>query len=71
MSFLIMIISKQTSNLIIESYLSFQNIAFYLFALSFFSLAHGLFVSEANKLETDKIKYDGLPEIVGNLAGIL
>ena len=69
MSFLIMILLKKTSNIILESYLSFQIIAFNLIALTFFSLADGLFVSEANKLETNKIKYDGLPELVGNLAG--
>ena len=46
-----------------------DEIAFSLFTLTFFSLAHGSFVSEANKLETNKIKYDGLPEIVSNLAG--
>ena len=70
MSFLIMIILKKTSNLILESYLSFRIIAFSLFTLTFFSLAEGSFVSEANKLVSNKIKYDGLPEIVGSLAGI-
>ena len=33
------------------------------------SFSSGSFVSELEKFNADKIKYDGLPEVVANLAG--
>ena len=64
MSILIWIGPNRTLNPIIE-YLVFICVFFGYFV----SFSSGSFVSELGKFNADKIKYDGLPEVVANLAG--
>ena len=41
----------------------------FIFLIIFFKISSGAFVPGFEKIEADKIKYEGLPKIVGDLTG--